>query len=223
MPKSSFPLVDWERVTRVGFDLDGALYDEFDFIEQAYGRVASVLSAATGTAEDDLRARLLSRWIDKGSSYPHIFSEALSGSGLSEARTGELVGECLALFHSTTPELSLSPRVRFLLDGFARRHPVFLVTDGGCTLQHAKIAALGLGRWFSDENIAISGCVGVGKPDPAIADGIAGLRGLSSEERSRVVYFGDRDVDEEFARRSGVQFVRVACMRPVETTVGSRR
>lgn len=223
MPKSSFPLVDWDRVTTVGFDLDGALYDEFDFIEQAYARVATVLSAATGTAEDDLRARLLSRWIDKGSSYPHIFSEALNGSGLSEARTGELVNECLSLFHSTKPRLSLSPRVRFLLDGFARRHTVFLVTDGGCTLQRAKIAALGLGRWFSDENIAISGCVGVGKPDPAIADGIAGLRGLSTDERSRVLYFGDRDVDEEFARRSGVQFVRVVCMRPVETTVGSRR
>ena len=223
MPKSSFPRVEWERVTAVGFDLDGALYDEFEFIEQAYGRVAPVLSATTGAAEDDLRSRMLSRWIEKGSSYPHIFSEALAGSGLSEDRTSEVVAECLTLFRSTTPELRISPRVRFLLDGFARRYPVFLVTDGGCTLQRAKIAALGLGSWFSEENIAVSGCVGVGKPDPAIAEGIAVLDALSNAEKSRVLYFGDRDVDEEFARRSGFQFVRVACMRPVEMTEGSRR
>ena len=223
MPKSLFPLVDWERVTTVGFDLDGALYDEFDFIEQAYRRVAPVLAAATGVAEDDLLPRLLARWIEKGSSYPHVFSEVLADAELSDARVREVVGECVELFRSTRPELQLAPRVRFLLDGFARRYPLFVVTDGGCTLQSAKVAALGLPRWFAQENIAVSGCVGTGKPDPAIADGIAALRSLSPEGRGGVLYFGDRDVDEQFARNSGFQFVRVTCMRPVDTTGGSSR
>ena len=223
MPKSSFPRVEWERVSAVGFDMDGTLYDELDFIEQAYRRVAAVIATPTDRDPEDLHHRLVARWLEKGSSYPHIFGEVLAESGLPEAAASHVVEECLTAFRATAPTLRLSARVRFLLDGLARRHPLFLVTDGGCALQQAKIAALGLPRWFGEENTAISGCVGVGKPDPSIADGIAALAGMDTAARARVLYFGDRDVDEEFARRSGFQFVRVTCMRPVETTVGSRQ
>ena len=73
MLKYSHDNVDWNKIDFVGFDLDGTLYDEFDFISQVYRPIAIILAKATNNCPDAVYDRLLRRWTDMGSSYNKIF------------------------------------------------------------------------------------------------------------------------------------------------------
>ena len=53
MLKSLFPRINWDAVRIVGFDMDGTLYDEADFISQVYCDIAKLL-AETGHAEPEI-------------------------------------------------------------------------------------------------------------------------------------------------------------------------
>ena len=52
MMKYLYPQIDWEPIKYVGFDLDGTLYDESNFISQVYEKIASVISKKTGSNAD---------------------------------------------------------------------------------------------------------------------------------------------------------------------------
>ena len=52
MMKYLYPQINWEPIKYVGFDLDGTLYDESNFISQVYKKVASVISKNTGSNAD---------------------------------------------------------------------------------------------------------------------------------------------------------------------------
>ena len=66
-----FKNVNWNHITSVGFDMDGTLYDEFDFIKQVYSEINKQL-----ILNDSILSFMTERWLEKGSSYPLIFSEA---------------------------------------------------------------------------------------------------------------------------------------------------
>jgi len=219
MPSSSYPQIDWAPVRVVGFDMDGTLYEEADYVGQAYAAVAPVLARATGADPARIGAELLQRWREVGSGYPRMFAEVLERYGAAVDEADAVVEECLRAFRLERPELRLAPEIAALLDGFAERYPLFLVTDGRGEVQRGKIAALGLDRWFAEGDIVISGELetGVRKPDPAMAARAAALR-ESGARGAEVAYFGDRDVDEGFARNCGFQFLRVRLMRPLQRT-----
>ncbi|ARU60416.1 hypothetical protein CBW65_04545 [Tumebacillus avium] len=210
MLKSLYPGINWDEIEAVGFDMDGTLYDEFDFIRQVYRPIAALL------APDDTESvyrQMLHRWLEKGSSYNRIFDEVLQARGVEEGERGTLIAECLRLFRGYEPQLELSGRVSVLLDLFAQRYGLFLLTDGQSGLQWAKFRALGLGRWFDAENVGVSGDHGAGfhKPNPAILSKLAlTSRGIAPQ---RVVFFGDRAMDEELAKNAGYHFVLVKGMQ----------
>jgi FMN phosphatase YigB (HAD superfamily) len=219
MLKSLYPQVDWDAVRVVGLDLDGTLYDEADFIDQVYRPIAAIIAAACGSDPGLTHERLLRRWLEKGSSYPRIFEESLAEGGVEGPRAAEVIRRCVDTFRAFEPSLTLPPRVRTILHSLRERFPLLLITDGSERLQHRKIESLGLGRWFESGNIAVSGQYGAeyAKPAALILTRLALCTSLGS--RRELVYFGDRDVDERFAADAGCQFVRVACMRPVNTRV----
>lgn len=211
MLKSLYPAIDWPSIKIVGFDLDGTLYDEFDFIVQVYRPIAAKIAEACGTAaSDEVYRRMIWRWLEKGSSYNRIFEEALLTGGLKSSACEIVVGECLSLFKDFRPVLQLSGRVSALLDYFSERLPLFLVTDGSCRLQQAKIDALDLAQWFRPENIFISGCWpgDVSKPATSALDHIGILEDRAFDP-AEVVFFGDRSLDREFAKAAGFRFVEV--------------
>ena len=63
--------IDWKNITAVGFDMDGTLYDEYNFITQVYSEINRQL-----IKDEAVLLFMCHRWIEKGSSYPHIFNEA---------------------------------------------------------------------------------------------------------------------------------------------------
>lgn len=216
MLKSLFPKINWEEIMFVGFDLDGTLYDEFDFISQVYRPISQKIAHANGADEIEIYEKLLQRWLEKGSSYNRIFSEALLDSGVDEDVTKRVTDECLTLFRNFQPSLSLNARTKVLLDFMVGRFKLFLVTDGSCALQQAKFNALGLAQWFKPENMVISGCAGKGYEKPSTE--ILGKIGVLEDERWRgkTAYFGDREVDSLFAQASGFQYVPVKNMHNVQ-------
>lgn len=215
MLKSLYPQIDWDSVDVVGFDQDGTLYDEAEFIAQVYLPIAKILAAETRDEPEELYSWMLKRWLEKGSSYPRIFSEAIGGSGFRGEEVEGLVRQCLQIFRYYEPQLTLSARTRTILDALHSRYPLFMITDGSVELQKRKFASLGLSKWIKATDVAISGSYGTDFCKPSIKM-LSNIRVLEGEYLpNRVVFFGDRQVDAQFAVNAGFQFVQVTSMHPV--------
>ncbi|WP_135552179.1 HAD family hydrolase [Paenibacillus cymbidii] len=204
------PEPDWQAVKAIGLDMDGTLYDEADFIAQVYRPISLYLAGELSCEAEALYAWMLQRWREKGSSYPYIFSEAIQrfGSGGREEST-EWIRHCVQLFRQFRPMLRLADTTAKWLDDAAGNYALFLVTDGQAALQQAKIDALQLSRWIAPGNTAISGCYGADcqKPSTKLLDAIE-LFSQGRIQPGEVVYIGDRDVDEQFAKAAGFAFIR---------------
>jgi FMN phosphatase YigB (HAD superfamily) len=214
MLSSLFPQVEWERVAAVGFDMDGTLYDEWNFIAQVYRPIAAVLGESCDVQPQALYTSLLERWRALGSSYNRLFEEVALAANPSRGRPGkEVIERCLKVYREFEPILSLSREVASLLDDVRARYPMFLVTDGSAGLQQRKFDALGLRHWFDPEHVVLTARLGEGicKPAPTILPHIK--LAATARASGRIVYFGDRDIDEAFARNAGFDFVRVRVMQ----------
>ncbi|HBZ81752.1 HAD family hydrolase [Brevibacillus sp. FSL K6-0770] len=213
MLKSLFPTIDWDIVKYVGFDMDGTLYDELEFIRQVYEPIASLIAPFVSSPATDVYQSLLERWLEKGSSYNRIFDEILSNGELSESEKAAIIEECLHIFRNYSPKLALTHRVTYLLQHFHQKYGMFLITDGRVPLQRSKFHALGLTKWFEEENVGFTGLYGsaYGKPSPLIVNKIKLLHDVKNPRQ--VVFFGDREVDEQFAKGIGYQFVLTHCLQ----------
>ncbi|EJL22891.1 HAD family hydrolase [Brevibacillus sp. BC25] len=213
MLKSLFPSVDWDIVEIVGFDMDGTLYDEFNFMIQVYRPIAKRIARSTKSTEQEIYNQLLQRWMEKGSSYNKIFDEILTRHDVVESERETTINECLRIFRKHTPILTLSDRVSFFLDYVQNKYGLFLITDGGVQLQKAKFHSLGLSSWFEEENVGFTGLYGseYSKPSPLITKKIKILEGITNSKQ--VVFFGDREVDRKFAEVLGFQFVQTYCLQ----------
>jgi FMN phosphatase YigB (HAD superfamily) len=217
MLKSLYPHIDWDPVRAVGFDMDGTLYDEAEFIAQAYRPIAAIIARCAACPIEAVYNAILCRWLEKGSSYNRIFDEALAARDVSAPVAEQAIQECLATYRSFSPTLTLPARVQTILNAMSA-YPMFLISDGSAGLQQRKFAALGLARWFASDNVGFSATCGPGfdKPHTRIVERIQVLRALPAG--SEVVFFGDRSVDLRFAANAGWRFVAVKCMQPCSST-----
>lgn len=212
MLKSLFPKIEWDAIQIVGFDMDGTLYDELDFIIQVYQPIARHMASLCLVEPDMIYPMIVKRWLEKGSSYPYIFEEVLAQHHVEESIRKTAISECLNIFRNFKPQLILTERVQILLDAFSRQYELFLISDGSANLQRAKFQSLGLDRWFHSKNVAFSGCFGpqFQKPSTLIIEKIRILNSVANPEE--VVFLGDRRVDCEFASKARYQFVGVKCL-----------
>ena len=216
MMKYLYPQINWEPIKYVGFDLDGTLYDESNFISQVYEKIASVISKKTGSNADLIFSNMYKKWLQHGSSYNKIFDDELINKGLNNDEIQSVVLECLDTFRSFQPKIKLSSRNKFLLDEFYQNYSLFLVTDGNQILQENKILSLGLSEWFDKANIMKTGTYGKEYYKPS-----ASILELSSycsnkTELTNTVYFGDRECDRGFAMNANFQFIKVNNMYPID-------
>src|SRR5690554_5620600 len=128
----------YQEAKVIGFDLDGTLYDDFDFISRVYREIVEKAGGGPGRREEMMDFMLL-RWLEKGSSYPFIFRETQEKYGLRP----DFVEKALMVYRNNSPSLNLSPRVKFLLHRIKKDGKgLFLVTDGNEKLQQKKVETL---------------------------------------------------------------------------------
>lgn len=124
------------------FDLDDTLYKEIDFVESAYREIAVL------EKRPDLLPQMMG-WQKNGENVFFHFNKAI-GKETS-------ISEYLKLYRSHYPTISLSEGVEVTLNELKHREITLgLITDGRSISQRNKIKALGLSRWFDNENIIIS-------------------------------------------------------------------
>ena len=107
MMKSLYKDIDWDKISYVGFDMDGTLYDEYQFISQVYKEISKLL-------EPESFLFMKKRWIEKGSSYQHIFSEAFDLYKVNNNKA-TFINEALNIFRNFDPKIKLNDRVLKIL------------------------------------------------------------------------------------------------------------
>ena len=149
--------------------------------------------------------------MSKGSSYNKIFDDFLSLYDLEIDKKEKIIIECLFIFRNFVPNLRLSYRVNFILKFLSKKYELFLVTDGREKLQTNKIKTLGIDKFIKSKNIIISGKYQNTKTkvDLKMLDKVSFLKNFLSYE---VVFFGDRKIDLDFAKRNGFNFIPVSVM-----------
>lgn len=126
----------------VCFDLDDTLYKEIDYVQSAYGEIA------TSVGHTELLPQML-QWFNEGN---NVFQEL---NNYLNKKTPII--SYLEIYRNHYPTISLSDGVEEVLNELMNRGFILgLVTDGRSRTQRNKISALGLERWFENSNIIIS-------------------------------------------------------------------
>lgn len=203
-----YPDIDWSHIKCIGFDLDGTLYDEFNFIVQTYKRIILENNKFFRIEEQaEILEFMTERWLKKGSSYNKIFEETFDQYGTYEISfQKKFVDNALNIFRTFTPDMLLPERNSTILSFIKKNsYNMFLITDGNPELQSQKIRSLGLDKVFNN-NIFFTRKFGGEYEKPSIK--ILEHVNISSSP-DQVVYAGDREVDKLFAENSGFKFLRV--------------
>jgi putative hydrolase of the HAD superfamily len=129
-----------------------------------------------------------------------IFAQAFERLGLSPE--GELVREVAdAYSHEREARVAPFPGALETLAALRQRgHRLGLLTNGGATLQRAKLARYDLARFFAV--VRIEGEVGVGKPEAAAF--AAALAALGAGDEPAAMIGDDLEADIAGARRAGL-------------------
>lgn len=188
------------------FDLDGTLYDEYKFVKQAYVPISEYLSEVYQIPQKDLYNSLCDIWKEKGSSA-NVFQAALDLYG-DKTLNQEVIRHSVELYRTCDFKLTMDQNVIDFLNNY-KHYPMAIVTDGFSELQKRKYTKLNLDKWIDKDCVFVSGDYGKQyyKPNPYMAD-------LVKEKLNtdKIVYFGDREVDRQFAHNAGFEFVQVKNM-----------
>lgn len=192
------------RIDCILFDLDDTLFEQTTYLEGAFRAAAA--ECGTGFAERLTHAMLRVAG-ETGSAGGRIFDEALKREGV--AVDDETVQRMVRSFRAHQPErLSCFPGVWEMLEELSRRWPLGLVTDGPVETQVAKVAALGIERFF--KVVVYSDAIGgraTRKPSPVPY--LAALEKLGAAP-GRAVYIGDNPTkDFVGARTLGMVTIRI--------------
>ncbi len=164
------------------FDLDDTLYDESEYVRQAFGNTAAYLAERLDIPEkkDEYYERMLELLAENGRGK--IF-DLICG----EIKTDITAGELVRVYRSTRPDLRLYPDAEQLLNILAdRRIKTGLITDGCGQVQHEKINALGLEERL--DCVIATDDFGLPKPDPEGYERCLGFLGCAAAEAA---YVGD--------------------------------
>lgn len=140
----------------VCFDLDDTLYKEKDFVKSAFKEVAAYV-ACTFHVEARKVYNLMQTSFEKGKQAFQKVNEMLD--------TDIPMGTFLKMYREHKPDIQLKGNVLATLTVLQEKGFILgLITDGRSVTQRNKIEALGLERFFPNENIIISEEYGSEKP-----------------------------------------------------------
>lgn len=148
--------MDFSGSIALAFDLDDTLYDERDYARACIANVARHCAEAFGSDAIRLEADMLA------APNPYDGLRGTIGDKLP-------IDAFLKIYRATEPDsLPLREDARRLLEVLAccPNIPIYLITDGRCHGQQAKINALGITDLFTPERIIISEAIGFDKHTP---------------------------------------------------------
>lgn len=207
-----------ERAGAVVFDLDGTLYDDWQFLGPAYRRASEVVAAATGVDPARPLVTLIAHHRHHGPTG--AFQAVLERFGLPAA----LAPQLLAAYRDLARAPGIAPYAWAgdVLEWLQRRGtPVAVLTNGHVAQQRWKVAALReSGLVQLDEGWCVYASELEPKPSPAGLLAIAGRLGLRA---SALVMVGDSDVDRTAAAAAGCPFVAVSDLSASLGALGVRR
>ncbi len=132
------------------FDLDDTLYKEIDFLKSAYREIAMIIG----------HLEAFDFMLDS-----YLYGDNAFKSVIYKYHLKFTVGQLLDIYRNHKPDISLEQDTITTLDALKARGIIMcLLTDGRSVTQRNKIEALGLYRWFEEEDILISEEFGYGKP-----------------------------------------------------------
>ncbi len=204
-----YPNINWSEVKNVGFDMDGTLYDEFDFICTVYKEIVEKLEHFL-TSKNKAYQYMLKRWVEKGSSYNKIFDEAFTLFSKNNKEKEDFVISAIRIYRNSEPSLNLSKRLKLYIEYFSKNYNLFLVSDGNKLLQKRKFNSLKLDNYFNEDSVVFTDSLGpkFSKPDPKA------LSILNLYENKETVFFGDRQIDHQFCINGKIKFIKVYNMFP---------
>lgn len=183
------------------FDLDDTLYDEEEYVRQAFYNTADYLARLTGEPQrtQALYDRMLSLLAQNGRG--RIFDDICAECGADIP-----IDRLVDVYRSTRPHLTLYPDAEetlAVLSGKGIR--TGLITDGCGQVQHRKIEALGLDKRL-DCVLATDDC-GWSKPQTQVYESCLRALGCAAGEAA---YVGDNPRKDFIgARALGMQTFRI--------------
>ena len=213
MLKNLYKKINWRNIQNVGFDMDGTLYDEAEFISDVYTNISKYLNILGYGDKKMIFNTLYKKWNDKGSSYPYVFDEYLSNIIEDNVLKKKIVNQCVNIFRNFQPSLTIDNKVKDILDELKEKYSLFLVSDGYEKLQLRKFNSLELSRWFDKEKVFFTGKYGKNFYKPSIKIKEDQLFSKMNLNIKNTVYFGDRINDELFAKKMKINFIKVKKMK----------
>lgn len=143
------------------FDLDDTLYDESEYVNQAFENAADYLAGKLGREgrKEAFHRRMLELVEQNGRGK--VFDLLCEEEGLDIC-----IGELVEAYRSTRPSLKLYPDAEQILGELEERGiRTGLITDGCSRVQHEKISALGLDVRL--DSVVVTDDFGICKPHAA--------------------------------------------------------
>lgn len=128
----------------VVFDLDDTLFPERQYVQSGFRAVSAFLQEQ-GVVRQDVFPAMWRRFI--AGERTAVFNRVLEEYGAEPRK--DLVDKLVQLYRTHRPGITLYPDARSVLAYFHARKKLALLSDGYAQTQTAKLAALGIERYFS--------------------------------------------------------------------------
>ena len=183
------------------FDLDDTLYDEEEYVHEAFLNTADCISDRFEyLSRDALYKRMLELLATNGRGK--IFDEIIKEFNLPLS-----VSEVVSMYRNTLPKLSLYEDATAFLDALSKTEiKTGLITDGCSLVQHNKVNALSLETKLNF--ILVTDDFKLSKPDSGVY--LKCLEGLGIVNPKDAVYIGDNPGKDFIgAREIGMKTIRI--------------
>jgi putative hydrolase of the HAD superfamily len=188
-------------VEAIVFDLDDTLYPERSFVESGYRAVARHIAAIYGGDFDSLFSTMITAWRSGGKKL--VFPSLLKQFPEIPASMLELI----YVYRRHTPQISMFPGYRELLQEWSSHYRTGIITDGIPEVQERKVMALGLAGIMNA--IIYTRKYGLDKQKPHPLPFRLMLDYLQADPESSLFVGDDPEKDWRGAKAAGMKYVHV--------------
>jgi putative hydrolase of the HAD superfamily len=189
------------------FDLDNTIYNEEEYLFQAYTAICNRFEAPENGYDRRSLLKLMMK-IFREEGRDKLFDKFLSASGLGLSN----LPECLKILRSFSPErqIPLFPKTEKILKYLIEQdRKIFVLTNGNPAQQKNKIRSL---LWNNLDNKISFILANEIEPKPSPA-GIFHILEITGIEKDKTLFVGDSPIDRECASEGGIQFINIADLK----------